>query len=602
MKSNVPSSPTSGGGRGVPDVAGDASPETGYNVFYDGQSAVVGGTSAVAPLWAALIALLNQQRGSNIGLANVTLYQNAENGFHDITQGNNGTYSAGSGWDACTAWAHPTETSCRRFSRLLRPAPHKLLHTEESPLTPRTSQVRIGVPQTLRAQVSILRPGFPGLRISGPFRYSHPHPLKVFGFCGAGTTAGVDPCRPAYKLRFSLRSMKQPAPASRQSKAIPVQVGCPRCSSRTPAHPKSCTIHADSKSKENIAMHKFGVWAPKARKMSLEMARPDSAHERPQQPGWWTLEVPDASCGDKYAFLLDDDPTPYPDPRGLRQPDGVHGPSELYDHSLFEWHDQLWRGAPKIGSIIYELHIGTFSKEGTFDGAIRHLQYLADLGVTHVEVMPVAAWAGHQGWGYDGVCLFATHEPYGGPDGFKRFVDACHATGLSVILDVVYNHFGPVGNYTTKFGPYLNPKRQTPWGDAVNLDEEGSDEVRRFFVDNALMWLKDYHCDGLRFDAVHAFIDLSAVHFLEQLSIEVERLSATLAKEFYLIAESDLNDPRIVRSREANGYGMDSQWSDDFHHALFTVLYDPKDGETGYYDDFGSLADLHKALKTCLCL
>ena len=344
-------------------------------------------------------------------------------------------------------------------------------------------------------------------------------------------------------------------------------------------------------------MHKFGVWAPEAQKMSLVWQDQILPMDAPNRRGWWTLEVPEAACGDRYAFLLDDDPTPYPDPRGLRQPKGVHEASELYDHSLFEWHDQIWRGAPKTGSVIYELHIGTFSKEGTFDGAIQHLEYVAELGVTHVEVMPVAAWAGQQGWGYDSVALFATHEPYGGPNGFKRFVDACHRVGLSVILDVVYNHFGPVGNYTTKFGPYLNAKRKTPWGDAVNLDEGGSDEVRRFFVDNALMWLRDYHCDGLRFDAVHAFIDLSAVHFMEQISTEVERLSATLAKEFYLIAESDLNDPRVVRSREAQGYGMDSQWSDDFHHSLFTVLYSPKKGETGYYDDFGSLGDLHKALK-----
>lgn len=344
-------------------------------------------------------------------------------------------------------------------------------------------------------------------------------------------------------------------------------------------------------------MHKFGVWAPKAQKMSLKWRDQILPMTGPNARGWWTLQVAEAGCGDKYAFMLDDDPSPFPDPRGLRQPHGVHGSSELYDHSLFQWHDQSWRGAPKVGAVLYELHIGTFSKEGTFDGAIQHLPYLADLGVTHVEVMPVADFAGHQGWGYDSVALFATHEPYGGPDGFKRFVDACHAAGLSVILDVVYNHFGPVGNYTTKFGPYLNPKHKTPWGDSVNLDEEGSDEVRRFFIDNALMWLRDYHCDGLRFDAVHAFIDLSAVHFMEQISIEVERLGATLAKEFYLIAESDLNDPRVVRSREASGYGMDSQWSDDFHHALFTVLYDPKQGETGYYADFGSLHDLHKALK-----
>ena len=344
-------------------------------------------------------------------------------------------------------------------------------------------------------------------------------------------------------------------------------------------------------------MHKFGIWAPQAKTLSLKWRNQVLRMDGPNQRGWWTLQVPEATCGDEYAFLLDDDPNPYPDPRSLHQPTGVHGLSRLYDHSRFEWHDQLWRGSPKTGSIIYELHIGTFSEEGTFDGAIQHLRYLADLGVTHVEVMPVASWPGKQGWGYDSVALFAPHEPYGGPDAFKRFVDACHAAGLSVILDVVYNHFGPVGNYTIKFGPYLNPQRRTPWGDAVNLDQEGSDEVRRFFVDNALMWLKDYHCDGLRFDAVHAFIDLSAVHFMEQISVEVERLSATLSKEFYLIAESDLNDPRVVRSREGHGYGMDSQWSDDFHHALFALLYHPKEGETGYYDDFGSLADLHKALQ-----
>jgi maltooligosyltrehalose trehalohydrolase len=343
-------------------------------------------------------------------------------------------------------------------------------------------------------------------------------------------------------------------------------------------------------------MHKFVVWAPKAQKMSLKLGDRVLALNAPNKRGCWMLEVPETSCGDDYAFLIDDDPTPYPDPRSQRQPNGVHGMSRLYDHAEFEWHDQLWRGSPKTGAVLYEMHIGTFSKEGTFNGAITHLDYLADLGITHIELMPVAEFAGDRGWGYDGVAIFAAHEPYGGPDGLKRFVDACHAKGLSVILDVVYNHFGPVGNYTNKFGPYLTDKHKTPWGDAVNLDEGGSDEVRRFFCDNALMWLRDYHCDGLRFDAVHEFIDRSAVHFMEQLSVEVERLGATLGREFYLIAESDLNDPSVVRPREAQGYGMDSQWSDDFHHSLFTLVYTKEPGR-GYYDDFGSMADLHKALK-----
>ena len=343
-------------------------------------------------------------------------------------------------------------------------------------------------------------------------------------------------------------------------------------------------------------MHRFGVWAPKATKMFVKWRDTTKPLNGPNKRGWWTLEVEEAGCGDDYAFLMDDDRTAYPDPRALWQPNGVHGPSRVYSHDVFEWHDQLWRGSSRTGAVIYEIHMGTFSEKGTFDGAIEHLDYLVDLGVTHIEVMPVAHFAGDRGWGYDGVSVFAAHEPYGGPDGFKRLVDACHAKGLSLILDVVYNHFGPVGNYANKFGPYLTSKHRTPWGDAVNLDEGGSDEVRRFFCDNAIMWLKDYHCDGLRFDAVHEFYDRSSVHFIEQLSVEVERLSATIGREYYLIAESDLNDPRVIRSREANGYGMDSQWSDDFHHALFTLVY-TKEAGRGYYDDFGRLSDLHKALK-----
>ena len=226
---------------------------------------------------------------------------------------------------------------------------------------------------------------------------------------------------------------------------------------------------------------------------------------------------------------------------------------------------------------------------------ISRLDYLVELGVTHIELMPVAAFPGVRGWGYDGVALFAVHQPYGGPDALKRLVDAAHKRGLAVLLDVVYNHFGPVGNYTGKYGPYLVDAHRTPWGGAVNLEDAGAYEVRRFFCDNAIMWLRDYHLDGLRLDAVHAMIDRSAIHFLEQLSIEVEALAAEQRRTLVLIAESDLNDPRVVSPREHFGLGMDAQWSDDFHHALFAVL--DRTPPEGYYSDFGTLEQLAKALE-----
>ncbi len=244
-----------------------------------------------------------------------------------------------------------------------------------------------------------------------------------------------------------------------------------------------------------------------------------------------------------YGYLLDDDPKRYPDPRSEWQPNGVHELSLIYDQSAFEWRDACFQAPPLASAIIYELHIGTFTEKGTFDAAAGKLVYLAELGVTHVELMPVAAFDGQHGWGYDGVALFAVHEPYGGPDGLKRFVNAAHQAGLAVLLDVVYNHFGPSGNYTGKFGPYIILSHHTPWGGAVNLEDADSTEVRRFFCDNALMWLRDFHIDGLRIDAVHAFVDRSAIHFLEQLATEVEALETDLARRLVLIAESDLNDP-----------------------------------------------------------
>jgi maltooligosyltrehalose trehalohydrolase len=341
-------------------------------------------------------------------------------------------------------------------------------------------------------------------------------------------------------------------------------------------------------------MHEFTLWAPNAKQVSVIVAGAAHAMTGPDDSGWWRASIEEAAPGTDYCFRLDDDPTNYPDPRSQWQPNGVHGMSRLYDQHAFAWHDSRWQAPPFGSAILYELHIGTFTPGGTFDSAIERLDYLRDLGITHIELMPVAAYAGDRGWGYDGVSLFAVTKNYGGPDGLKRLVDACHVRGLAILLDVVYNHFGPVGAYASKFGPYLTGKHFTPWGAAVNFEDAGSDQVRRFFCDNALFWIRDFHIDGLRLDAVHEFVDRSAVHFLEQLAAEVEVLADTLGRRVVLIAESDLNDPKIVRPREGGGYGIDAQWSDDFHHSLFTLLH--TDEGMGYYNDFGSFEKLVKAL------
>jgi len=342
-------------------------------------------------------------------------------------------------------------------------------------------------------------------------------------------------------------------------------------------------------------MHDFYVWAPRPKKVAVRIGAQTHPMEGPDASGMWKTSV-EAAPGTEYGFLLDDDPTVYPDPRSLLQPHGVHGRSAVYDHRDFHWDDITWQGPPIGGAVIYELHIGTFTPEGTFDAAIAKLAYLFDLGITHVELMPVAEFAGGRGWGYDGVDLFAVSHSYGGPDGFKRFVNSCHVHGLGVILDVVYNHFGPVGNYTSKFGLYLTDKHHTPWGDAINFEDAGSDQVRQFFFDNAMLWMRDFHVDGLRLDAIHEIIDRSAIHFLEQLSANVDNLSSTLGRRLVLIAESDLNNPQIVTPIEARGFGMDAQWSDDFHHSLFTLLH-IEEGGRGYYDDFGEFECLAKSLK-----
>ena len=340
-------------------------------------------------------------------------------------------------------------------------------------------------------------------------------------------------------------------------------------------------------------MHTFKVWAPKAENMAVKIGE-DLETMRSAAGGWWTATSERAGPGSDYSFVIDGG-DPVPDPRSPWQPHGIDGPSRVVDHSAFKWTDALWQARPLSSAIIYELHIGTFTPAGTFKSTMEKLDYLADLGITHVELMPVNEFSGDWGWGYDGVDLYAPHHSYGSPDELKQLVNACHEKGLAVLLDVVYNHFGPVGNYLSKFGPYFTDAYHTPWGQAVNLDHAGSAEVRRFFADNALMWLRDYHFDGLRLDAVHAYHDKSAIHFLEFLSSEVDALASQLGKHLVVIAESDLNDPRVVTSREAGGFGCDAQWSDDFHHALHTVLTGERDG---YYADFGSLAQLAKSLRS----
>jgi maltooligosyltrehalose trehalohydrolase len=335
------------------------------------------------------------------------------------------------------------------------------------------------------------------------------------------------------------------------------------------------------------------VWALDAGDVQLEIADDRVAMAR-ADGGWWAVDTPLAKPGADYAFVVDGTEPPLPDPRSQSQPYGVHGRSRIVDHSTFNWTDARWNARPLESAIVYELHVGTFTSAGTFDAAIDRLGHLTDLGVTHVQLMPVAEFSGDRGWGYDVVDIFAPHHVYGGPDGLKRLVDACHARGLAVLIDVVYNHLGPSGNYLARFGPYLTHRHATPWGDAINFDGRGSDEVRRLFCDNTLMWMRDYHFDGVRLDAVHAIVDASAIHFLEQLAGEVATLERELGRELVLIAESDLNDPRIVRPNEVGGYGIKAQLSDDFHHALHTVLTGER---MGYYADFGSIADLAKALR-----
>src|SRR5690625_3044781 len=334
------------------------------------------------------------------------------------------------------------------------------------------------------------------------------------------------------------------------------------------------------------------VWAPRAHRVDLVLG--EASRTIPMQQdgrGWWESDSA-LQPGTDYAFSIDGGPQ-RPDPRSPWQPRGVHAPSRWYDPTAFDWTDHQWTGRAVPGAVIYELHIGTFTPQGTLDAAVDRLDHLVALGVDIVELMPVAAFPGDRGWGYDGVGLYAVHQAYGGPQALQRFVDAAHRRGLGVALDVVYNHLGPSGNYLSDFGPYFTDRHHTPWGEAINLDGQGSPAVRAFIIDNALRWLRDFHIDALRLDAVHELIDDSPTHLLAELAQEVQTLSLHSDRPLSLIAESDLNDARMVTPVSDGGLGMDAQWADDVHHAIHAY----RTGERqGYYRDFGDGATLAKAL------
>lgn len=344
----------------------------------------------------------------------------------------------------------------------------------------------------------------------------------------------------------------------------------------------------------------FAVWAPDKDRVDLQLdgtVHPMQAHAG----GWWHIDAP-RTQGARYGYLLTttspDSPGPetvgpFPDPRSARLPDGVHGLSQVHELDRNRWTDASWTGRPLAGQVIYELHVGTFTPQGTLRSAIERLDELVDLGITVVELMPLASFDGTHGWGYDGVSWFSVHEAYGGPDALQDFVDAAHRRGLAVYLDVVYNHFGPSGNYAPAFAPYQAPASSL-WGDAVNLDGHGADEVRGYIIDNALRWLADFHLDGLRLDAVHALHDEQALHILEELAAAVDELSAHLGRPLTLIAESDRNDPRTITPRAAHGLGMTGQWCDDVHHAIHARVSGERQG---YFCDFGSLEALAKTLE-----
>lgn len=342
---------------------------------------------------------------------------------------------------------------------------------------------------------------------------------------------------------------------------------------------------------------RFSLWAPKAEDVEVVFVNEDHhilvSHIMNQTSiGYFEYETPYPLPSLDYFYRINHKNT-YPDPVSRLQPFGVHGPSRFIDSS-FAWQDKNWKGIPLKDYVIYELHVGTFTPEGSFEAIIDKLPYLCELGITAIELMPVVEFPGNRNWGYDGVCLYAPHHHYGGPQGLKKLINACHQRGIAVILDVIYNHLGPEGNYLANFGNYFTDIYKTPWGSAINYDGAYSDEVRRYFIDNALYWLTDYHIDALRLDAVHAIYDSSAQHFLKFLSSAFHLQADALQKKAFIIAESDLNDVRILDSQSDYGYNLDAQWSDDFHHAQRALM---TESQWQYFRDFGSMADLAKAIK-----